>query len=1096
MKKTVLLFLLIISNIAYSQVSTVPVLPTANNEITIIFDATSTPLAGYTGDVYAHTGVTIGTNNWQNVIGNWGENSTQPKLTRDPLNSNKYTLLISPNVYDYYSVAITENITKLDFVFRASSGSPQSENIFVPLYEDGLNVTFTNPTDNSIYELNDNITIAAESSIEANLELFVNNVSEQTATSSTTISKPYTFTSTGLQTLKVTANTAIENAETEISVYVKTPTQNVTKPIGLKYGLNKHPDNSVTFLLQAPLKNDVFVIGEFNNWKLDPNYQLKKDGDDFWITISGLDETTEYSYQYVIDYDLKVADPYSEKVLDPYADQYIPEVTYPNLKPYPTGFTTGIVSAFRIKEDDYNWVIDEFQKPNPENLIVYELLIRDFTIVTNDNIGNYNEAIKHLDYLDSLGVNAIELMPISEFEGNDSWGYNPSFHNALDKAYGTKNDFKNFVDQCHQRGIAVILDVVYNHAFSQSPLAQMFWDDVNNKPTTNNPWLNVNSTHPYNVGNDFDHESEYTKTYVKQTMEHWLTEYKIDGFRFDLSKGFTQTYNPNNVIAWSQYDQSRIDILKEYAEAAWAATSKDTYLILEHFSDNDEETVLANFGFMLWGNSNHNYNQNTMGYSNESDISWMSYQKRGWNNPNVVGYMESHDEQRLMYKNLEYGNSNSDYNIKDLNTALSRQETASLFFLTIPGPKMIWQFGELGYDISIDYNGRTGRKPVRWDYEDNVNRKHIYNTWSTLIAFKKKYPEVFNTTTFDLNVGNTYSKTITLKDDSMDVVVVGNFDIVEKNVSTTFPKTGTWYEYFTGEELNVTSTSQTITLYPGGYKLYSTVKLLDPRGGTSTDDSDGDGVVDTEDMCPNTMEGIEVNSSGCPLFTLPSTNFKIETVGETCATKNNGKLKIVTEEPLNYSTTIRGVVYTFTNSLTVENLAPGSFDFCITVEGETFQQCYNATIEAGKTMGAKATVNANKVIVDVTDGTAPFSVLVNGTEIFETMNTTFSVDTNYGDIVEVKTSIDCEGIFSEQINNFGTINAYPNPTTGIITLNIPGSKNEVNIELYNMQSQLIASDTYPILFGKVQLNFENKPKGLYLVRVISDDIYTLKIIKQ
>jgi hypothetical protein len=278
--------------------------------------------------------------------------------------------------------------------------------------------------------------------------------------------------------------------------------------------------------------------------------------------------------------------------------------------------------------------------------------------------------------------------------------------------------------------------------------------------------------------------------------------------------------------------------------------------------------------------------------------------------------------------------------------------------------------------------------------------------------------------------------------------------------------------------------------------MYSTVKLLDPRGGTANDDSDNDGVPDTEDLCPNTMEGIKVNSTGCPLFTLPASNFKIEALGETCSNKANGKLKIVTEETLNYTTTIKGEVYHFTKNLTVENLAPGNFDFCITVDGETFSQCYNATIEAGFKIEGKASLNSNKVTIDIAQGTPPFDVLVNGIEVLQTNNTSFSIDAISGDLIEVKTNVACEGVFSKKMDTFEEISAYPNPTTGIITLGLPIAKKEVTIELYNMQSQLISSKTYPVINGKVLLNIENKPKGLYLARVITDTIYTIKILKQ
>jgi glycosidase len=436
--------------------------------------------------------------------------------------------------------------------------------------------------------------------------------------------------------------------------------------------------------------------------------------------------------------------------------------------------------------------------------------------------------MEHLDYLEDLGVNAIELMPMSEFENNDSWGYNPSFHGAMDKAYGTKNALKTFIDECHKRGIAIILDVVYNQAFGQSPLAELYWDFVNNRPASNNPWLNPIPTHDFNVGNDFNHESDYTKDYVKQTLQYWLEEFRVDGFRFDLSKGFTQKNTLGNVSAWGQYDASRIAIIKDYGDFVWSI-NPNTYNILEHFAVNTEEEEFSDYGFMLWGNLNHNYNENTMGFGNGSkeDISWISYLERGWNDPHLVGYMESHDEQRLMYKNITFGNSsNASYDVKDKTIALSREEAAGNFLFTIPGPKMIWMFGELGYDYDINLNGRTGRKPVRWDYFDDPDRRKIYDIWATLIAFKKEQP-AFNTTNFSLDV-NTLVKSVVLRHGSMDVVVLGNFDVTTKPIDPTFTKTGIWYEYYTGTELIVTNTNAPISLQAGEYRLYTTKQLQDP----------------------------------------------------------------------------------------------------------------------------------------------------------------------------------------------------------------------------------------------------------------------------
>lgn len=851
MKKLFLILAFISCSFIYAQVTTNPGAPVATDNIKITLTTTGTGLENYTGDIYAHTGITIGTNKWQNVIGSWGNNATQPKLTK--VNATTYTLNISPNVYDFYGVPNTTDIKELSFVFRSADGSKQtSPDIFVTIFAPELNINITSPTNNAVFNQGESATIEAATTINANLELFVNNNSIETSTNTKLVSKSYTFSTTGNHTIKAKAIEGSNTKEQEISVYVKTTTQNQSRPTGIKNGVNINPDNTVTFVILAPQKQDVFLIGDFNDWKLNSNYQLKKDGEYFWITLNGLDPNIEYAYQYFIDYDKKVADPYSEKVLDENNDKYISNSNYPNLKLFPVG-ASGIVSTFKINETEYSWQNTSFTKPSKDNMVIYELLVRDFS--ENDS---FQAIIDKLDYLQSLGINALELMPVNEFEGNDSWGYNVSHFFALDKAYGTKNKFKELIDKCHQRGIAVILDVVFNHSYSQNPLLQMY--DYNNSTgtTSNNPFYNDDHNFQNGAlrfGFDFDHESAYTQKYFKDVMSYWINEYKIDGFRLDFTKGFTNTYYPTSGDQWgSGYNQARIDRLKDYASYVWNNHGNDFYMILEHLADNSEEKVLADFGFMLWGNMNHNYNQNTMGHSSDSNISWGYYKNRSFSNPNLVTYMESHDEERLMYKNLQYGNSNGAYNVKNLNTALTRQELAGVFFFTIPGPKMIWQFGELGYDISIDQNGRTGKKPIKWNYYDVTERKNIYDVWATLIALKKKH-EVFSTAAnVTLDVGGLVKK-IQLTHTSNDVVIIGNFDVTAKNIISNFPKTGTWYEYFTSTSKNVVNTAELISLQPGEYRMYSTTPFQNPL---STDD-----IINTQTpivVYPNpTIESFQIN---------------------------------------------------------------------------------------------------------------------------------------------------------------------------------------------------------------------------------------------
>jgi 1,4-alpha-glucan branching enzyme len=583
--------------------------------------------------------------------------------------------------------------------------------------------------------------------------------------------------------------------------------------------------NGVTFLsngtsaivtLYAPLKKSVALIGDFNNWTSNATpMKSTVDGNTWWVQIDNLEPGKAYAYQFLVDDALKVADPYSEKVLDPDNDAYIDAITYPNLTAYPAGKTSGIVSVMQSNQTAYQWKHTAgFTRPEKNNLVIYELLIRDFTAEHS-----YASTLTKLDYLSSLGINAIELMPVNEFEGNLSWGYNPSFYFAPDKYYGTKAALQNFIDECHGRGIAVIMDMVLNHSFGQSPMVQLYFDKTTNKPTSNSPWFNVDATHPYNVGFDFNHEKAETKAFVKNVVKFWMQEYKIDGFRFDLSKGFSQRIAADDA-AFSAYDASRVAIWKDYNSYIKGIDPNNFYVILEHFADASEEKVLAAEGMMLWNNLNYNMNEATMGYLGNSDFSWAFFAKHGFSqSENLVNFVESHDEERTMFKNLTYGNSSGTYNVKDLATALKREEMAAAFLFSIPGPKMIWQFEEVGYDVNIDFNGRTGNKPIHWEYIDQAQRKALYQAYSRFISLKK-HNAIFSsaTTKYDLAGAVKYIK---LSDASTTVVVVGNFDVVNQTATVDLGSSGTWYEQGSSQPLTFSTTTYSKILAPGEYHILS-----------------------------------------------------------------------------------------------------------------------------------------------------------------------------------------------------------------------------------------------------------------------------------
>ncbi|WP_439882554.1 alpha-amylase family glycosyl hydrolase [Pontibacter sp. MBLB2868] len=827
-----LLFFLFVCAHAFGQVvSTKPVLPTADKPVTLVFDvskATDSRASGIKNapdDVYLWSGAGSTESEsdaftfqpaGQTV---WTSPFAPGKMTY--LGNNRWAITITPR--SYFGVAAGTPIRKLGLLLKNGNGSAQTENFYVSVFPStGVVGAFSSPVEESFFvNANTIIPVKAYTSAKADITLKVDNT--VVASVQNQDSLVYNLNSGALSGVKRTvvfeATVGSETA-TDVFYYTVKPTPQVASlPTGIKDGINYTGATSVILSLFAPQKDFVYVIGEFNNWTPSEAYLMKRtpDGERYWLELNGLPAGQEVAFQYLVNGTIAVADPYTHKILDPNNDKYLTDANYPNLKPYPNG-PQGIVSLLQTNQETFNWTVQDFKRPDPKNLVVYEMLVRDFVATRN-----YKTLTDTLSYFKRLGINAIELMPVMEFSGNDSWGYNPIFYLAPDKAYGTEKDLKMFIDVCHQNGIAVILDVVFNQADYEFPYVKLYWDG--NKPAANSPYFNPEATHPFSVFFDFNHESPATEKFVQRVTKFWLEEYKVDGFRFDLSKGFTQK-KTNEVGAWSAYDASRVENLKRIYDEV-KAVEPTAYVIMEHFGDNTEEKELAAYGMLLWGNANYDYRNAAKGEATNMD--WISYKKRGWQQPNVLGYIESHDEERLVYDVMQYGLSNGTYNTRSLVTALNRAKLAATFSLLVPGPKLIWQFGELGYDVSIDYNGRTGAKPLHWEYLNDSERKKLYKVYAELIKLKTTNP-LFQTTDFDLAFDGMVKRMV-FSNAGNTAFAVGNFDVKKRTEEAKFPFGGKWYDYFTGEAVTVKDPMEKIILEPGEFRLFTTLQLPTPEAG-------------------------------------------------------------------------------------------------------------------------------------------------------------------------------------------------------------------------------------------------------------------------
>ena len=766
-----------------SGISVDPAYPDADKPCTIIFKPESgNPLYGYTGELYGHFGVVVD-GDWQFVPTDWG--TTEEKTHFTKVADNHWEFRMEPSIREYFGSGETP-VTKIALIVRTADGNTKSHEA------------------DQFCSVQDNKYKAEE--------------------------------------------------------FVPDPLVTKKLPEGVEHGINYNADGSVTFVFYdkdtaGQSHKYCYIVGDWNDWTRKTEGSMYFDGSQscWWITLDGFDADKEYRFQYRLGNatgnDTYVSDPYTEVVYDEWNDKYIDGVPA-----FPAG-AKQLISAFQINKPEFAWKHKDFKVEDKNDLVIYEMLFRDFT--TSQDIAG---AMAQLDHISNLGVNAVEVMPIQEFDGNQSWGYNPNHWFALDKYYGTREEYKEFIDECHARGMAVIVDVVYNHATGSHPWAKMWWNSASNCTADNNPWFNVTAKHEFNVFHDMNHENAMVKEHVKKSLEYLLTEYDVDGFRFDLTKGFTQNNTLGDVAAWGRYDQSRVDILKGYADHIWSVNS-DAVVIFEHLADWSEEKALAEHGIQLWRNMNGSYRSAVGGGS--GDFSG-SYEKTAGLYGGWVSYMESHDEERICYgagadastvtwgicgtltswgsspdialkadgaffsaKNVSFkaddmfkirGNSmwndafnygastkgyklplNKEYELtlgagsqdmavpaagtydiyfslaakkvwlmspgqrpadpsvspgtgggsapaeSPFEVAMRRAGASAAFFLTVPGPKMIWQFGEIGYDISIEENGRTGEKPVNTpEYMAVPAPKALYDTYSKLLKFRRENPRFFD----------------------------------------------------------------------------------------------------------------------------------------------------------------------------------------------------------------------------------------------------------------------------------------------------------------------------------------------------------------
>jgi 1,4-alpha-glucan branching enzyme len=291
----------------------------------------------------------------------------------------------------------------------------------------------------------------------------------------------------------------------------------------LSPGLGAIPHHQgCSFRIWAPHAEAIYVTGTFNNWA-EHKTPMSLEGDGYW-SVDVPDAKIGDEYRYILvhkEQKLSRIDPWAREV---------------------TNSTGNAV----IHDTNFDWENDAaFPIPSLNELVIYEMHIGTFARQTQDSPGTFAGAIQKLPYLKTLGINAIELLPIAEFAGGISWGYNPGHPFAVESDYGGPKSFKEFVKAAHAHGIAVIVDVVYNH-FGPSDLDLWQFDGWHenehggiffyNDNRAKTPW---GDTRP-------DYGRAEVRQYLRDNAMMWIDEYHVDGLRFDSVVNIRNVHGNNN----------------------------------------------------------------------------------------------------------------------------------------------------------------------------------------------------------------------------------------------------------------------------------------------------------------------------------------------------------------------------------------------------------------------------------------------------------------------------------------------------------------------------------------------------------------------
>ncbi len=551
-------------------------------------------------------------------------------------------------------------------------------------------------------------------------------------------------------------------------------------PPGIDDGLTV-TGHGITFALYAPAKEYVAICGNFN--RSFPNGELMKlSGDTLWWTSQRLSDG-DYWYQYNLEGIKRIADPWSADVQWKQPGTMDESGNYQHAR-----------SRFLVGEIPFQWADGDFVRPSVEKLVVYELHVSDFAARPDGSIGTYQDVLAKIDegYFDSLGINVVELMPLNEFEGENSWGYNPSFYLAPETAYGTPGELKTLIDRFHHHGIAVLLDVVFNHLWGSAPLFQLYqpldeWDyrehDYDNCPYFHDQ--------PSQWGYKLQHWQEVngrryrTWKHVTDALRTWVEEYHLDGFRYDVAWGVGwDGYNQNGMSFYTWYlnnlDSTLIQIIEEDNAYRVNTTETDAAWNFSYFHALKANLQQINDSGHSWGN------MSSLGHE-------LSYASQGFDMPyGPLNYLESHDETRIIYEATVYQDM-------DHQTAIKKSKLGATVLLTGTGTPMLYAGQEFAQNgISRDEYGNIMPQPLQWQNLQTAPGVQLFQHYRRLIWLRRNLG-ILTSNSFAIRSASNATKHIVYwrggTEDDEQVVVAANFDTMDHAIDVEFPDSGIWYEF-------------------------------------------------------------------------------------------------------------------------------------------------------------------------------------------------------------------------------------------------------------------------------------------------------------